>query len=176
MMAVLILVAIVAFVGVMLFSMTAGFLGGGGRAALVLSATGSGSSDGERATINLVIRNTGDGAAKVVSIYVVPESGGAEPTSMAVPGASFFEATATSERTVPTVPSLPVTTKINREMKTYNIGNIPGIVVDAGSSKTLFLYVEGEGLYTGAQLRIYVVYFDLGSKEGGVVDTVVTLR
>jgi hypothetical protein len=154
MMAALILIAIVAFAGIMLFFMTSSFFKGGGKASITLSATGSGSSNGQTATIQLVIQNSGDGAANITGVYVEAESQGANPTSVSPLGANVDTGTS--------VPANPPTSG--------------GFTVDARANKNLLLKVQGSGLYAGAQLHVYVTYVDLGSGETGVADAVVVLR
>lgn len=161
MMAALILIAIVAFAGAVLFAMTAGFFRGAGKASITLSATGTGSSDGGRATVNLVIQNTGDGAARVVRIYVAPESAGVSLNALKVTGFELEKSGKLGKDTLPPLPKTSPTT---------------GEIVDAKASRTVFLYITGSGLYAGAQLRIFVVYYDMGSGEPGIADTVVILR
>jgi len=162
MLAALIIIAIVAFAGIMLFFMTGSFFRGGGRASLTISATGSGSSDGTRATINLVIQNTGDGAARISAIYVAPETQNVGVNVNSVTGAVAGNVTLSTLA----AGSMPQT------------GSFPasGFDIDTKSSRTVFLQVAGTGLYAGAQLRIYVVYWDIGSRQPSIVDTVVTLR
>jgi len=161
MLATLILIAIVAFAGIMLFFMTSGFFRGGGKASLSISATATGSSDGTRASINLVIQNTGDGVARIEAIYVAPESSG---VGVSIAGAGGIAASLV--KTISAVPSIA--------------SGLPssavGTDIDAKTSKTVYIQVTGSGLYAGAQLRIYVVYWDIGSRTSSIVDTVVTLR
>jgi len=164
MLATLILIAIVAFAGIMLFFMTSGFFRGGGKASLSISATGTGSSDGTRASINLVIQNTGDGVARIEKIYVAPES--ASATSIAgvggLPGAL-----------VTIISGVPVASA-SLPSATTAVGATNDI--DAKVTKTVYIQVTGSGLYAGAQLRIYVVYWDVASRTSNIIDTVVTLR
>ena len=164
MMAVLITIAIVVFAGMMLWYMTAGFFKGGGKAALTVSGTGSGSSNGQRATLNLVIQNTGDGAARIMGIYIQPESSGVDITDVTAPALpKDVEVTDLASDTVPTVP----TTSQGGEY----------LDLDAKSTTTVFLQITGQGgLFAGSQIRVYVVYYDLGSGQSAVADTVVTLR
>lgn len=158
--AALILIAIVAFAGIMLFFMTGGFFQGGGRASIILTATGTGSTDGSMATINLMIQNTGDGAARIIGIYVAPESAGVNATGLKIPNFELAKSGVLSRGGLPQIPTKTDT----------------GEVVDAKMSRQVFIRVTGEELYSGAQLRVYVAYVDLGSGETGIVDTVVTLR
>jgi len=163
MLAALILIAIVAFAGIMLFLMTSNFFRGGGRASLTLVASGSGSSDGNRATINLVVQNTGDSAALIEAIYVVGESQGASPSSV-YPSVFGTGTTTASIRTATAVPTPGASAPAGAP------------VIDAKSTRTIYIQVGGQGLYPGAQLRVYVVYWDAASRQPAIADTVVTLR
>lgn len=158
MMAALILIAIVAFTGVMLFFTTSTFFRGEGKATITVSATGTGSRDGGKATVNLVVQNTGSGVARITKIYVAPESKGVSLDSVSV------QPNTIQGENIDDVPD-EIPTDTNQ-----------GEILDAKTSKTVLVYVKGENLYAGSQLRIYVAYVDIGSGDAGVVDTVVTLR
>jgi len=158
MIAALIVIAIVAFAGIMLFLMMGGFFRGGGTASLSISATGYGSNDGRRASITLVIQNTGDGVARIGGIYVAPETSGVSVGTVTAAGVS---ASALSMGGMPSTGSMPSS----------------GIDINAKDSRTLYLQLtNGQNLYPGAQLKIYVVYYDVNSGRSFIADTVVTLR
>ena len=158
MIATLILIAIVAFAGIMLFLMTSGFFTGGvAKASLTVSATGMGSPDGSTATLNAVVQNTGDGPAGLLGIYIEPV------TSASVNGISVPISGITTGINAP--PALPATTSVANP---YTIA--------PKSTQTILVRLTGSSLYPGAQLRVYVTYYDINSKQTGVVTTIVALQ
>ena len=164
MIAALILIAIVAFAGIMLFLMVSGFFTGGvARASLTVSATGMGSPDGSSATLNMVLQNTGDGPAGLLGIYVEPaiQQGAGVASVSAVSCAISGLQTCISGAP----PSIPSTTSVASP-----------VTVAAKSTQTILVKLSGSGLYPGAQLRVYVAYYNINSKQTGVASALVTLQ
>lgn len=160
-MAALIVVAIVAVVGIMLFLMFGGMLRGGGRAALTVTASGTASPDGTLASITLVVQNTGDGAARISNVFI--EAVGGAPAAVTP---SFLGVTGVSLTVgAPTVPaSMPT-------------GAGPFLDISPRASQTITIRMTAaSGLFPGHQYRITVVYFDVGSRTPATADTIVTLR
>ena len=157
MMATLILIAIVVFAGMLLWAMTSGFFKGGGKASIVISGTGSGSEDGHTATLNLVLQNSGDGAGRVTGIYVVEATSQAHVGGVTVVGMQLSSGVGAPQNIPSSVPNI-------------------GIDIPAKSTKQLMVQISGSGLYAGAQVRVYVVYYDLGSGQSSVASAVVTLH
>jgi len=157
MMAVLITIAVVAFMGIMLFIMSSGWFRGGGAAAISVTGTGTGTQDGSQATINLQIRNTGDAPAVITQIFVEGVGAGVSLSAPAfVVGGGSVQASATA-------PSV-------------NTGVTTGVTVASKQSVLGILRLSGSGLYPGANLRVTVVYYDLTSKVHKATDVVVSLQ
>ncbi|MEM4500867.1 MAG: hypothetical protein QW512_01890 [Thermofilaceae archaeon] len=161
-MAILIVVAIVAVVGIMLFLTFSGMLRGTGRAVLTVSATGTASPDGSSATITLVLQNTGEGTARITGIYVEPLGTGTSqapnPTGVTVVGAAGVSGAAVAP------PASPQP--------------MPASGFDLASQRTATISVRfsATGVYPGHQYRISVLYYDIASRAPAIADTIVTLR
>lgn len=160
MLAILIIVVIVVGIGVLLFMMLGGMMRGGGRASVTVSAFGTASPDGRSASITLILQNSGDGAARVAAVYVEPvNSPAVSPSWVTVPGMSLTVATG-----APSIGSMPTAGAI--EVPPRGEARINIRISPTGSGK----------VYPGHQYRISVVYFDVGSGEGAIADTVINLR
>jgi len=160
MMAVLITIAVVAFMGIMLFMMTSGWFRGGGTASISVTGTGTGSQDGRSATINFQIRNTGDAPAVITQIFV-EGLGAASPSApaFAVGGGSVAVSAISAGGSV-----------------SVNTGQTAGVTVASKQNILGVLRLSGTGLYPGSELRITVVFYDLSSRVHKVTDTMVSLQ
>ncbi|MEM4787694.1 MAG: hypothetical protein QXV28_06940 [Ignisphaera sp.] len=157
-MAILIVVAIVAVVGIMLFLTFSGMLRGTGRAVLTISATGTASPDGTSATITLVLQNTGEGTARITAIYVESVGGAPAPGGVTIAGAAGVSGVAGAPPASP--PSMPVS----------------GFDLASKRTATISVRFTGAGIYPGHHYRISVLYYDIASRAPAIVDTIVAIR
>ena len=159
--ATLIIIAIVAVLGILIFMMASGMFGGG-TASLSLVAGGRGSSDGSYATLTLLIKNDGRATARLYGIYVAPESSIVSVTSVSANGVTLSETGTLQKAQAPTLPAA---------------GNVPatGLDIEAGSTSQVLVTVSGSNLHSGAKLHVYVVYYDVASGTPYMTDAILTL-
>jgi len=157
-MAILIVVAIVAVVGIMLFLTFSGMLRGTGRAVLTVSATGTASPDASVATITLVLQNTGEGTARISGVYVEAIGTAPPPGGVTVAGATGVSGAAGAPPASP--PTMPAS----------------GFDLASQRMATISVRFTSAGIYPGHQYRISVLYYDIASRFPMIADTVVSLK
>jgi flagellin-like protein len=160
--ATLILIAIALVAGLLIFTMMGGFLRTGSGAQLSVVGTGSGSADGAKATVTLSVSNNGRGTARIAEIYVVPKTAGVSVNTVNSPDANAYGVTVAAATDASGIS--PATT-------------VPaqGLDLAGGAQKTIVLELQGSGLYSGVEVTVYIVYYDLASQKGSVVTTDVLL-
>lgn len=157
-MAILIVVAIVAVVGIILFLTFSGMLRGTGRAVLTVSATGTASPDAGSATLTLVLQNTGEGTARITAVYVEAIGTAPGPSGVTVAGATGVSGAAGAPPASP--PAMPGS----------------GFDLASGRTATISVRFSATGVYPGHHYRVSVLYYDIASRAPMIADTIVSLK